>query len=278
MMLFATLAMVDIGIGQNPARLYVDPDEIEGVNPCCDPFDIEIKIEDVEDLYAYGLTLSYAPYASVLVPISVTEGPFLAQGGTTHFIYKINHFTGQVKVGCTLFYPTGQGVSGDGTLVMIRYKVAEAGESSLNLVDTVLLNSNLESIEHDREHGKYKGPRVEMLNVDYKDMIKVSGKQTLNASVRKRSEACEHEPDEPPLWTFVRFDIERVEDGRRFVLTTDTHHLAKGAPYTFDPVEWCPEVEDVGTYACTAMSCFSYYGIWFNEGRKAKTFMFTVVP
>lgn len=278
-MLFVSMAMVDISSGQNATKLSVNPDEIEDVNPCCDPFDIRIEIEDVEDLHAYGFTLRYAPLARVLVPISVTEGPFLAQGGDTFFATKIDTFQGQVTVGCTLLPSEEQGVSGSGTLVAIKFLVAQAGESPLDLTDIHLLNSNLELItEYNVEHGYYKGPTVEIVNIDHENWGQVSEKQTFNATVKKRSEACEHEPEEPSLWTFVRFDMVRVEDGRIISLTTDTCEIAEGAPYTFDPVEWYPEVGDVGTYVCAATVLFRYYDTWFNYGRKMWGFMLTVTP
>jgi hypothetical protein len=270
--LFISPAMIDTSFGQNLTRLYVDPDEIEGVNPCCDPFDIEICIEDVEDLYAYGFTLGYAPYARVLVPILVTEGPFLAQGGPTVFIYKIDPLRGQVEVACTLKAP-GQRARGSGMLVIVKFKVVEAGESNLKLVDTALINSRYEFIVHDVDRGRYKGPKVEIVNIDYKYELDVSEKQTFNATVKKRSEPCLHEPDGPPLWAFVRFDISRLEDGKRITLTTDTHLITEGTLYTFPPVEWYP---DAGTYVCTSSVCFSYFGALFNEDRKVKTFSFIV--
>lgn len=277
MMLFISMAMVDIGIGQNSTRLYVDPEEIEGVNPCCVSFDIEIKIEDVEDLFCYSVTLHYAPQVQVLAPIEVKEGPFLKQGGDTAFAYTINHIKGMVTAGCSLLLPGVQGVTGSGTLLTIKFIVAEAGESPLNLIDTALINSKLEPIQHDTDHGYYKGPRVDLVNVDCKHELKVSEMQTLNATVRKRSESCEHEPDEPSLWTFVMFDMIRLEDGTTITLTTDVCKIVKGTPFIFDPVEWYPEAGDVGTYACTARVYFSYYGTWFNSGRPEWTLMFTVI-
>lgn len=275
LMLFASLVMVDIGVGQNSARLYVDPDEIEGVNPCCDPFDIEIRIEDVEDLYAYAFTLRYAPYLKVLVPISVTEGSFLAQGGTTYFRYHFDPLRGLVEVGCTLIPPV-EGVSGSGTLVTIMFKVVEAGESSLELSDTVLMNSKLELItEYDIEHGNYKGPRAGIVNVDYESSVNVSEEQTLNATVRKRSDSCGHwAPEDPPLWVYVVFLMIRLEDGKIFTATTEKVYLDTGQEVDLPPVTWQPD--NIGTYFCTAIVYFSYHGAWFNSGRRVIGFSFIV--
>lgn len=276
MVFLTNMAMVDMGVGQNSARIYVDPEEIEGVNPCCDPFDIEIRIEDVEDLYAYGFTLSYAPYASVLVPIVVTEEPFLQQGGTTFFAYSINPFEGSILIGCTLLPPVEQGVSGSGTLVTVKFRAVEAGESNLELSDTDLINSRYEFIVHDVDHGYYKGPRAEIVSTDYKYEVKVSEEQTFNATVRKRSESCEHEPEEPPLWTCVMFQMVRIEDHRLSIVITDKIYIDTGQEVDLPPVTWLPTEADIGTYICTATVYFSYHDALFNFGRRVITFIFIV--
>lgn len=271
-MLFANTLLVGTGMGENPARVYVVPSEIEGVNPCCDPFNIEICVENVEDLYAYELTLLYSPYRSVLMPVEVAEGPFMKQGGETLFFYDDRPFEGLLSVVCILGPPANQGVSGSGILATIKFRVLEAGESDLKFIRTDLINSQYESIPHDTDHSYHKGPRVELVNLwGYKNELKVSEKQTCNATVKKRSESCIHEPDEPPLWTLIKLEVES-EDGDYFVLYTDTYHIEQGRDYTFPPIEWYPEA---GTYYCTARAWFSYENVWFNPSR-VRGFSFVV--
>jgi len=117
------------------------PTSIIGPPPnIAETFDINLTITDVVDLYSWQAGLTFKP--NVLEALSFREGPFLRQGSTTIFINgTIDNTAGLITYyACSL---TGHslGVTGNGTLGIITFKVKNYGNSTLNLVDVILLDS-----------------------------------------------------------------------------------------------------------------------------------------
>ena len=197
----------------NPWRwgpvLKIRPRLIRNRDLSVETFTIDIYVSEVTDLYAYSFTLDYAPYASVLAAVSVTEGPFLEQGGETYFDYTMDHFRGEIKVGCTLVGAV-PGVDGSGTIVSISFRVVEAGESPLELRGTELINSRLQPIPHPiPSKSRYVGPTVELVRMRLASRSMTVGEtQTFTGRIRNTGDV--------PLYAKVKFDNIRVEDGARF--------------------------------------------------------------
>ena len=80
------------------------------------------------------------------------EGPFLKQGGDTFHSFKINNTEGHMLLDCTLLGKVS-GVSGNGTLATVEFYVKVSGESVLDLYDTILVNSQKQSITHTSNDG-----------------------------------------------------------------------------------------------------------------------------
>jgi len=115
-----------------------------------EPFDLNVRITDVTDLYAYQFDIVFSNL--MLQPISVTEGAFLAAGGGTFFapgLFDIATITFNVG---TLLGPV-PGVSGSGTLATIRFTSRSLGTHFITPTNVVLLNSDLEEIPADVEGG-----------------------------------------------------------------------------------------------------------------------------
>jgi len=204
-MLFATM-MANIVTAATPGKLFVDPKAVSG-SPG-DEFTIDINVDLINDLYAFGMTVDFAPYVSVLVVSKVAEGPFLKQGGSTYFKYTYSSFKGEVKVGCTLLGPLS-GVSGAGTLFSITFIVVEAGDSQLDLLDTALLDSNLNPLNYSVTNGYYSGATVNLIS-----MVIAPGRSlTSGQTVEFQSSIKNMDPDKT-MDAQVRFDILR-EDGWR---------------------------------------------------------------
>ena len=115
------------------AKIYVDP---QIVYVAADQsFKVDIKIEDVVDLYSWQMNMSFNP--DVLTYVNVTEGDFLAnQPEGTDGPYVTEH---GLEFGWVLFtvltfgaYP---GVSGTGTLATVEFNVKAIGESALNITN-----------------------------------------------------------------------------------------------------------------------------------------------
>jgi len=132
-----------IHINSGTTTIYVDP-EINEVSPGRN-FYIRIEIQDVIDLYGWEFKLGWN--ITLLDVVGVEEGTFLKAGGDTFFTFKINDTWGYLIADCTLLGSV-PGVSGDGTLAIIEFRVKTSGECTLDLYDTILVNSNEQPIPH----------------------------------------------------------------------------------------------------------------------------------
>lgn len=213
-MLFSTMTIA-LTTAQGDCMLTVNPIEIHNEDMLITGFTLDIEIVDVDDLYACAFTLDYAPYSKQLVARSVTEGDFLqGMGIDTDFVFKIDHFSGEVKIGNARL---GQvpGVSGSGTLATIEFAVTEAGESPLDLVDIELYDSDGEEITSDVANGFYYGPAADLTSAiveippredrppgmaHWKDTL------TFTSTVTNYGEV--------PLHVRVKYDFIRVQDAR----------------------------------------------------------------
>ena len=138
--------------------VYVDPPSITRATG--ETFTVDISIADVEDLYAYAFKLKWN--GPVLNATSITEGPFLEQGGTTFFVPKIFNEpdpageSDYIYVVNTLMGAV-PGVNGSGVLATVTFLVEAEGESALDLYETQLLNSLTVEIAHTVEDGYFIG-------------------------------------------------------------------------------------------------------------------------
>jgi len=143
------------------AMIYVDPPT--SIASLGETFTVEVKIAKVKNLYAYQFKLKWEP--GFLGVTNVTEGPFLNASGTyrTYFVPKIYNepdpmgVSSYIYVACTLLgEPATAAASGNGTLATIKFIVNDAGNTSLHLHDTLLLNSMLIEISHGMEDSYFQ--------------------------------------------------------------------------------------------------------------------------
>ncbi len=140
-----TLAQVGPEIAVDPASNEANPTE---------SFTVDVNITDAEDLFSYEMKLGYNP--SILSVASILEGPFIkdqttAPSGT---YWSSNIQTNYLYASCVTLgaYP---GVSGSGTLFNVTFNVLDGGTSSLNLYDSLLLNSTGAEISHSVVDGMF---------------------------------------------------------------------------------------------------------------------------
>jgi hypothetical protein len=86
--------------------------------------------------------------------VEVYEGPFLKSTGDTFFTYSVNTTAGYIILDCTLLGDLS-GASGSGVLVSIQFNVKKSGSCSLQLSETVLVNSSEELIQHAVGSGQF---------------------------------------------------------------------------------------------------------------------------
>jgi hypothetical protein len=137
----------------NRTAVYVDPQTIkEAVNH---DFQINITVSNVANLYGWYFKLGWN--ATLLGLVNVTEGPFLKSIQQTIFSYKLNETNYHVVVDCS-YMGDVPGANGNGVLAMIRFHVKEAGNCTLNLYDTELLDSSEKDISHVTNVGQFTAP------------------------------------------------------------------------------------------------------------------------
>jgi len=115
-------------------------------------FTINVDISNEEKIYAVEFELSFNP--QVLEAKSVAEGNFLKQGASTSMQLceqgvlqevcpKIDNTAGKIKFSNTRLGQVG-GVSGQGTLVIIKFKAKNAGVSALTLANEKIADVTLD--------------------------------------------------------------------------------------------------------------------------------------
>jgi hypothetical protein len=113
-------------------------------------FTVNVSISNIADLYGWQIDCSWNQ--SVLNVTNVIEGPMLrSSGNSTFFSPEVDAAAGNLSALCTRKNSLGSsvvGVSGSGTLMTIQFKVIASGECDLNLYNTQLLDSKIQTISH----------------------------------------------------------------------------------------------------------------------------------
>lgn len=274
LVLLLVVALSIVGVAYAPvtlASVHVDP-EASKANPG-EYFSIDVNVEDVVDLFSWGLNIEFNP--NVLEAVSATEGPFMAgQPGGTSFVKKI-HLT-YILLGCTTLgaYP---GVSGSGTLATITFHVKDAGKSVLDIDEESckLLDSTITAIAHTVTDGYFYTDRADLLRRSawpahhHFDVSKHAPNQTLYAKVKNLAPLDLH--------VYVNFDIVR-DDAYVTTVTTDETVITPDTLMELS-ADFGPLTDaDAGKYYVSATAWYSWTGYHYTQGEKLKTFSFAVVP
>jgi|Deesub1362B_J571_1020462.scaffolds.fasta_scaffold01005_8 hypothetical protein len=136
--------------------LYINPPSIT-VN-ATETFHINATISNIIDLAGWEFKLYY--HNNILNGITVAEGPFLKQCGSTAFFVVDfnNHYNathGRIWLTCTLLGNVS-GASGSGTLATISFLAEGGGNTTINLAETVLGDSQANSISHTTNDGEVR--------------------------------------------------------------------------------------------------------------------------
>ena len=105
-------------------------------------FVVNITISSVNRLYGWEFKLNWT--SSYLDAVSVSEGPFLKIGDrNTFFTNRVNNTEGHLIVDCTLL-GTIPGVTGEGVLASMTFRVKTVGQCLLDLYEVSLLDDSLD--------------------------------------------------------------------------------------------------------------------------------------
>ncbi len=103
-------------------------------------FSLDVDIAGVSDLYGFQFDVSFDP--AVLAVNSVSEGAFLAGGGSTFFLPgTTDNVGGSVAAIANTLIGAPAGVNGAGTLVQIDFTAVGVGNSAVSLANLMLLDS-----------------------------------------------------------------------------------------------------------------------------------------
>jgi general secretion pathway protein D len=110
-----------------------------------DTVSFDVNISSITDLYAWQFDLGFDP--TVLAAQSITEGPFLASGGSTFFLPgSIDNVAGSISFNADSLETAISGVNGSGELAVVTYSVIGIGTSPISLLNVQLLDSTLSPI------------------------------------------------------------------------------------------------------------------------------------
>jgi hypothetical protein len=149
--MFLAFFVVTNVVSATSTRVYVDPSSIVdsslGVG---DQFTVDIKIDDVLDLYGFVYKLEYNP--NILNGKSITSSfldgePMILKNETDNEIGKIEFVITSLNPAVPK--------TGSGTLATINFQVNGVGDSILNLYDTQIADRSAKSIEHTAEDGYF---------------------------------------------------------------------------------------------------------------------------
>lgn len=108
--------------------------------------DVDVRIADIVDVFAYQFTLNYD--ASLLQATGISEGSFLGAGGPTDwFVLGIDNDAGSISFVLGSLVGAVPGVSGSGNLASIAFQAIGIGNAALSFSDVLFLDSSLNDID-----------------------------------------------------------------------------------------------------------------------------------
>jgi hypothetical protein len=146
-------SLLHISVSYATPNMYIDPPLTN--TSYGSVFSVNVSIANVNDLGGWEFKFFYNN--SILSGVAAVEGPFLQQGGSTSFFIvsfdnNYNATFGRIWLTCVLLGHV-PGVSGSGTLATITLSAISGGNTTLNLADTVLGDSQAQPIVHTTTDG-----------------------------------------------------------------------------------------------------------------------------
>jgi PKD repeat protein len=148
----------NVGTASTTTRFYVDPPVVNAT--LGSSFSIEVKVENVTDLYSWSCNLTFRP--DVLQVLSVELSSWIGDTSgypTFSLPTTIDNTAGSVFMGQIIMpnippYPNG--ATGDGSLVTVTFNVTSVGATSIDLTQPLLwteIGGNNVPIIHVAENG-----------------------------------------------------------------------------------------------------------------------------
>lgn len=238
-MLLATMLTINVSMAPAPpAKLSIEPGLIP-THPSDfghpgDTFEMSVTIDNADNVWSLGFIVDYAPYGRPLVVSEVFDGGFMGQDGYYFsFTKKINVFKGELKVGITRLVTPGKpivGASGSGVLCTFTFTALEAGDSDIDLTEVEVLEAVpidpwtfvLEPMPFNAYGGSYHGVTADLINMVIEDGKTHYVGEDLIIHSQARNDG------DVDVDTRVRFDFERMDDGRRIRMHSGQNYAGGG--------------------------------------------------
>ena len=134
------------------ATISVSPKDIMTQVEIGQTFTVNITITNASDLYVWQAGMIFN--ATILEALNFAEGQFLTEYGNTLWVNAtINNTAGIIHYHASALAGDVSGVSGNGTLGIITFKVRTYSNSTLQLTEVILLNSTLSDMDKTLVHG-----------------------------------------------------------------------------------------------------------------------------
>ena len=163
-LLFTFAAITGVSSSSADTTLYVDPPTTTGIE-VGNSFSIEVKVENVTDLYGWSCNLLFRADVVQVAGIAFSTWMADSSGFATSSMNNLNNTAGKAQIGQILHPLATDGATGDGILATVTFDVASIGATYLTL-DTSKLNTKIYGnnvpIPHEAEHGLFDN-RPEML-------------------------------------------------------------------------------------------------------------------
>jgi hypothetical protein len=118
-------------------------------------FTVNITITNANDLYVWQAGMTFN--STILEALSFDEGPFLKEKNTTLWTPgTIDNTAGIIHYHASALAGNVIGINGNGTLATITFKTKNYGNSTLQLTDIILLNTDLTETDKTLNHGTVK--------------------------------------------------------------------------------------------------------------------------
>jgi hypothetical protein len=233
--------MVSIGTSAPVTKVFITPERIpehpsSAFGHPGDEYYMSVEVSNIENLWSTAFIVNFAPFAKTMVVSDVQEGDFLSAGGTytTNFVYTIDALNGELAIGVTRIKMWGVpviGAYGSGVLATFKFSIIDAGECDYYLSDVSLLDTDLIEIPAQSAGGYYHGCTANLIRIQIEGGRNqyVGGSMVVNARGINKGDT--------PIMARVRFDLERLDDGRRVKVYTGQDYAGGGLgeplPFTY---------------------------------------------
>jgi PKD repeat protein len=210
--LIPLLSSIQVTTAQTTPSLSIEPSTVSPTSTS-DTFDVAVKILGVTNLWAWNISVTYDSQYVAMTKLPV-EGDFLKSSHNTLFTPGVlNTTTGKLRGGPSAVCMTADGVSGDGTLVILTFKVLKPiVDTKITVNAESLLSGEITYGRHSTQINPFPSPTYASTTISYipndgTPIAQVGQNQTVNQFTKVTLDGSQSQPqdatDQTYTWTFT---------------------------------------------------------------------------